>query len=73
MIIDLYKNQNYQIKEQSSNRVVVDAFDGSGINRISISLQSGLKLMTKRIIADECVTLYDGRLLKRIQQNLIIE
>lgn len=73
MIIDLYKNQNYQIKEQSGNRVVVDAFDGSGINRISISLQSGLKLMTKRIIADECVTLYDGRLLKRIQQNLIIE
>jgi len=73
MIIDLYKNQNYQIKEQSSNKVVVDAFDGSGINRISISLQSGLKLMTKRIIADECVTLYDGRLLKRIQQNLIIE
>lgn len=73
MIIDLYKNQNYQIKEQSGNRVVVDAFDGSGINRISIGLQSGLKLMTKRIIADECVTLYDGRLLKRIQQNLIIE
>ena len=73
MIIDLYKNQNYQIKGMSSDWITIDAFDGSGINCISIYLKGGLKLVTKRIIADECVTLYDGRLLKRIQQNLIIE
>lgn len=73
MIINLNKNLGYQIYEDQGDKVVVDLSSGGVINRISIDIESGQKTLLKKIIADECITLYNGCVLKRIQQNLSIE
>lgn len=73
MIINLLKNQSYQLFKDQDGNLIVDAFDGAGINRICIEVTSAKKQLIKRIVADECIDLYDGCCLKRIKQNLSIE
>ncbi|MBQ7407809.1 MAG: hypothetical protein IJW13_00830 [Clostridia bacterium] len=70
MAITLSQNKFYTIAKLEGGQISVNSSNGSQV--ISQEIQSGKKGEAVAV-ADEQITLYNGKILKRIRDNLIIE
>ncbi len=68
MIVNLSKNNNFSISGADGSGVIVNSFNGSYLVSTSVSNVQGKKHVIG--IADEEYALYDGRIIKRIKDNL---
>ncbi len=68
MIVNLSKNNNFSISGAGSSGVIVNGFNGSYLFSTNVSNAQGEKQVIG--IADEAYTLYDGRVIKRIKDNI---
>ena len=70
MIINLSKNKNFSISSAGESGVVVNGFDGNTLYSTTVNETQTEKRAIG--VADEIFTLYDGRILKRINDNLYL-
>ena len=70
MIINLSKNNNFSITGATASGVTLNSFDGKALYSTTVEREQGGKQMIA--VADEMFTLYDGRILKRIKDNLYL-
>lgn len=70
MIINLSKNNNFSISGATAGGVTLNAFDGKALYSTQVDSVQGEKTVIG--IADEIFTLYDGKILKRIKDNLYL-
>ena len=71
MIVNLIKSKNYTIsKKADGGGVVVNAFSGNSLITSTVTdKQQGVQSIS---FADEIITLYDGTILQRVKDNLIL-
>lgn len=71
MIVNLSKSKNYTIsKKVDGGGVVVNAFSGNSLITSTVTdKQQGVQSIS---FADEIITLYDGTILQRVKDNLIL-
>lgn len=73
MAINFNKNQISQIYYGSDGQLKVDSSNASGVSCTTINSTDLKQSQTQIAVVDEQIKLYDGKYLKRIRDNLIIE
>ena len=71
MIVNLSKNQNFSISSNANGGVVVNTFNGGKLVTQAINGEQTAKQVLT--VADEVLPLYDGKILKRINDALYVE
>lgn len=71
MIVNLSKNKNFTISGMNATGVVVNASKGNAVFSSTVNATQGSGEIVA--FADQILTLYDGKILKRIRESIFIE
>lgn len=71
MIVNLSKNKNFAIKGVSGGKVTLNSSDGNFLFLSTVDKTESSREIVA--FADQLVTLYDGKILKRIRDSIFIE
>lgn len=71
MILNLHKNINYQIIKKDGE-VTVRGGDGTQVSSYSVTSSSAKNATGVVAYSDECIPLYDGKLLLRLRNTLTV-
>ena len=71
MIVNLSKNKNFAIKGVSGGKVTLNSSDGNFLFSSTVDKTESSREIVG--FADQIVTLYDGKILKRIRDSIFIE
>lgn len=71
MIVNLSKNKNFTIQSISGGKVTVNSSDGNLLFSSTVDKAESSREVVA--FADQMITLYDGKILKRIRDSIFIE
>lgn len=72
MILNLRKNVNYRIADKKDGEVTVDYGDGTKVSSQKVSRAGAKSGANVVAYSDECVPLFDGKILLRLRNALSV-